>query len=516
MAALSAEQVAQIFYQAGARGGDLEFFVAVAKRESGYNPAAHRTDNDPARLTGDRGLAQINGSWDQELKAAGIIRTAQDLFDPVTNAKAAMYVLSKQGRGAWGAAAGGYTSGGNPLYNTDVSAAQAAVANAQSQGLLGQNYTGGGSPTGGGGVAGPIPSDGHVIRVNGVTYVVYGLGAGVTIRFNVTDPSQIAGRPVRDMSDDEFAKTYQKGVLGGDAKELTTVASSFGTFTKFWDSIINQVMGASNPAASDPEVRRIIAEFAARPDMSQAELQNKLKATQYWQTRTEGELQWNSLSEAERAARREDTASRMASTWFQFAGQNLNTNDPLIRQHLDAVASGKMSFSQWTETFLKPRALENPESPWARQTRQEGEDQRARGVDIENTVSKMRSTLQQWGLKWDEKALLWWAKQIVEKKLSDDDLLEKIKAQAQSYYQTKPPDLDTQTWASPYLETYNRVMETEGSLATGDVQRALHAGQPVWEFEQQLKKSDKWLGTKNARDEMFSLASEVGARMGYV
>jgi hypothetical protein len=319
----------------------------------------------------------------------------------------------------------------------------------------------------------------------------------------------LQGRTVTDVSAEQFRTKYGNPVDGGDAKELSTVSSSFGTFGKFWDSVINQVMGANNPAATDPEVRRVIAEFAGRPDMSQAELQNKLKATKYWQSKTEGELQWNSLSEAERVARRNDTASRMVSTWFQFAGQSLNTNDPLIRQHLDAVASGKMSFSQWTETFLKPRALEVSSSPWAQQVRQPK-------MDVENTVSKIRSTLQQWGLTWSEKDLLMWGKAIVEKRKSDDDLLQTIKTHAQSLYQAKPPDLDTQTWASPYLETYTRVMESEGDLKTADIQRALTNGQPVWEFEQQLKRSDKWLGTKNARDEMFSLAAEVGSRMGYV
>jgi hypothetical protein len=512
---LTPEQVAQIFYQAGARGGDLEFFVAVAKRESGYDPAAHRTDSDRARLSGDRGLAQINAIWDQQLKAAGIITQSSDLFNPVTNAKAAMYVLGKQGRAAWGMGSNGWDGGGNPLHNTDIDAARTAVQNAQQQGLLGQNYAGGGG-TGGGGVAGPIPTDGQVIRVNGVTYIVYPLGAGVTIRFNVTDPSQIAGRPVVDITAQHFAERYQKGVLGGDAKELTTVASSFGTFGKFWDSIINQVMGENNPAAKDPEVRRVIAEFAGRPDMSQAELQNKLKATKYWQTKTEGELQWNSLSEAERVARREDTAARMVSTWFQFVGTHANTYDPAIREHLEAVASGKMSFSSWTERYLKPRALEVPESPWARTVRTEGEDRRQRGVDIENTVSKIRQTLDDWGLVWDEKTLMSWAKSIVENKKSDDDLLQTIKGVAQSAFATKPPDLDTKTWASPWIETYNRVMETEGSLQTTEVRRALANGEQVWDFEQRLKKSDGWLKTKNARDEMFSLAAEVGSRMGYV
>src|SRR3954471_19168517 len=92
MAALSAEQVAQIAAQAGFSGRELVYMVAIAKRESGYDPAAHRSDSDKSKLLGDRGLFQINSANDQTLIKAGIIKNRSDLLDPVTNAKAAFYL----------------------------------------------------------------------------------------------------------------------------------------------------------------------------------------------------------------------------------------------------------------------------------------------------------------------------------------------------------------------------------------------------------------------------------------
>ncbi len=65
------------------------------------------------------------------------------------------------------------------------------------------------------------------------------------------------------------------------------------------------------------------------------------------------------------------------------------------------------------------------------------------------------------------------------------------------------------------METYSRVMENDATLRTPEVAKALQSGQGVWDFEQGLKKSNKWLDTKNARSEMFSLVSEAGRRMGF-
>lgn len=511
---LQAEDVAQLLYQAGVRGENLVLLTAIAKRESGYVTGAHRTDSQRSRLSGDRGLFQINSVWDTQLKAAGIIRTPSDLFDPLTNAKAAAYVLSKQGLQAWGMSSGGWDGNASPTYRTNVDEARAAVNRAQQSGKLAQDWNQGASTgtTGGG----DLPSDAKLVSIDGQMFALFDLGSGVYAHYGVPAGFNTGGRPVERLSKAAFWKKYRGSVNSGNAEELKNVRANYGSFKAFWESILEQVLGSANPASNDPEVRRVLAEFAGRPDMSEAELQNKLKATKYWQSRTEGELQWNSLSEAERASRLKDMAARMAQAWFEVAGERISTNDSRIKQHLEAVASGKMGFSSWTETFLKPRARENPESPYSRQLRDEQEAQKQRGTDIENTVARLRETLANWGIRWSEGALLQWGKWIVGKTKSDDDFIQAVKQQAQTIFPTKDPEMETATWAAPYLEVYGRVMEEEGSVFTKDVARAMSNGESVWDFEQRLKSTSKWLETRNAREEMFNLAGEIGQRMGYV
>lgn len=88
-------------YQAGFRGRDLLYMVAIAMGESRGNPRAH---NDNAK-TGDNsyGLWQINmlGGMGPERRRAFGISSNSALFDPYVNAKAAKKVHSWQGFGAW-------------------------------------------------------------------------------------------------------------------------------------------------------------------------------------------------------------------------------------------------------------------------------------------------------------------------------------------------------------------------------------------------------------------------------
>src|SRR5690606_629367 len=92
-----AELAAQAAYNAGLRGEDLVTAVAIAGRESGYNPSAH----NPNRSTGDDsyGLWQINmlGDMGPARRAQLGISSNEELFDPINNARA-MALLVEDGR----------------------------------------------------------------------------------------------------------------------------------------------------------------------------------------------------------------------------------------------------------------------------------------------------------------------------------------------------------------------------------------------------------------------------------
>lgn len=527
MATLSATEVAQIAYQAGWRGDALTGIVAIARRESGYKSDAHRTDRDPSALSGDMGLTQINYTNADMLQQAGIISSRRDLFDPVVNMRAALHLYQQSGWFPWSMGPGGWTADGDPFYGTNRSAAAAAVQQAADQGLLGQGWQGStatGSPTGAATPARPtgeplkLPSDAKIYNIQGTwdIYAVFDVGGGVTLAYKVDTSSGATDWKSRGTTTvDKSQWDSMSVVVAGDDAELATLDGSFDTYKQFWDSIVDQVMGPYNPAKNDPEVLRVLAEFAARPDMTEAELQAKLQRTQWYRTRTERELEWNGLSQGEQEKRRAETAQQVIDTWWQFAGVQVDERDPRVRNYIEDLASGKMGWGAFT-ALVKDAAGDNPESPWSREVRTEEEAQRQRGVDVENTAQRIRDQLGRWGVDWTQSEVMRWAKDIVEKRASDQDLLDRIKNAAQVLYPWKDRELETLEAAQPWLSTYERLMEQTGSLQTRDVQRALTQGTPVFEFEKDLRKTDQWLTTKNARDELSSMASEVGRRMGFV
>jgi len=357
------------------------------------------------------------------------------------------------------------------------------------------------------------PADAQYVRnAAGWGFLFFDLG-GATISYMVPPDGsvRVSGTP-RLVSDAEWQSINP--VDGGMANELESVSKDFGTFKAWWDSIVLNVMGKSNPAANDAGVKRVLAEYAGRPDMSTQELQNRLQGTTWYQGHTQTELQWNNLSAAEQDKQRGDTRARISDLFMQYLGRLPNPGERAVEDYVEQVASGKVGLGQYTE-IVKNWALGSPETPWSRQIRDEQEAQRQRPVDIENTTNRVRDLADKWGVQLSNQTLGEWGQGIVEKQKSDQDLLEYLKDQAMVLFPWKDRETDTTTAAQPWLDTYKRTMEKEGSVLTPQVGAALSAGKSAWDFEQDLKKTDDWMGTKNAKETMTGLVDAAGRRFGY-
>lgn len=127
---ISREQLARLAYQAGFRGDDIWKVIAIAGRESNYNPRAY----NPNTSTGDKsyGLMQINmlGSMGPERLSQFGLSNADQLFDPLTNLKAAhqLYAQSNNSFYPWGP-----YRGESELRGTDPMAAQHAYYTVRDQ-----------------------------------------------------------------------------------------------------------------------------------------------------------------------------------------------------------------------------------------------------------------------------------------------------------------------------------------------------------------------------------------------
>lgn len=152
---LSKEQVAQVLYQAGMTDlNKIAQLIPIAMRESGGRAGVHGSESPQDQVSGDRGLFQINYVHDDRLRAAGIINQSSDLFDPVVNARAALFLSNnvdpRVTRQLWGLGTmpngqRGWVGASGDLPQPDM----AAVQNAQSGGLFQQPYNSGAPPIAG-------------------------------------------------------------------------------------------------------------------------------------------------------------------------------------------------------------------------------------------------------------------------------------------------------------------------------------------------------------------------------
>lgn len=517
--ALTGAQVAHAAYQAGWRGDALADIVSIAYRESRWDPSAHRTDQPKSSMSGDLGITQINYvNWPTVSQQLNLTSRSQ-LLDPVINFKAAKILYDGAGGSfspGWTAGPGGWTEGGDPFHGVDRNRGRQAVEQAQSAGLFQQSYGSNPTPTGDSSAAGiaekfDLPADMEVVVTPDGPLAVFTVAPGLNMAYTIdTETTNVDLSKARRAGSSEFSE--QNTVNAGMADELATVGLSFGNFGDFWKSITGRVLGYGNPASDDAGVLRVLADFAARPDMTEAELQNRLRDTSWFKTRTTSELEWNSLSPAEQDKRRNDMKARMSDAFSQYMGGTID--EPTLDRYLEDLSSGRVSYNTFV-AGLKERAKENENTPYGRQQRTEEEAQRQRPIDIENTAQRVRETAERWGIQFSNTEVNRWAGGLVEKKLSDEDLMMQLRQQSQTMFPWKPPEMETVTAAGPWMQTFERVMERKASLFDPKVQKALSSGTPVWEFEQELKKSPDWLGTKNGQSDMYSAVSEAGRRMGF-
>ena len=127
----------------------------------------------------------------------------------------------------------------------------------------------------------------------------------------------------------------------------------------------------------DAGVMAIIA-IAMTRDMSEAELRNRLRQTEWWNSRTNKEREWNDLSEAEQNLRVVDEALSMVGLWFTYVGEDLNVaqydidgngtvsaeelrrGNPDLYEWALKIASGEITQVQAVNVWMKAKALEDP------------------------------------------------------------------------------------------------------------------------------------------------------------
>jgi len=389
-----------------------------------------------------------------------------------------------------------------------------------------QLLPGGGSPGGAGGGSGGKPEPGKKINggtLGGTIYRFMGKAVivfvvdGIAIWYDESAENPLEGGIVLTTAAqmNNLKATMDQGVDGGNSTELLGMQQDGLTYQKYWDRILDKVFPRDSDARKDKGVLKIIAQLAGRPDMSESELTNLLMSTEYFNNLTAEQAKWNDYSDAEQKFRIDEASADLAKEFWEKTGSQIALTDNDLKMYAHMVASGQRSFDSIVATWIKPEAEKNGESPWSRSLRNETENQRRRGFDIENKQADIQALANQWGVKLQASVIESWAKGIISMNRSDDDLLEYMKDQAQVLYQWKDREQVTEEAAQPFLQAYGATMEKNGTVFTPEVQQAMQQGVNVFEFEKQLKSGDGWMETKNFQKSAEQTLGSISQEMGF-
>jgi hypothetical protein len=359
-------------------------------------------------------------------------------------------------------------------------------------------------------------------------------GGGATSWLYFTSTSVPTGAKTTSISqsawDDKVIRSQM--LNAGDALELNEFAG------KTWQGVVDKMLMQAGiygtDAMGDQVVMNAIAAFIADPTMEPNEFEGLLRTSQWWASHTDRQREWNDSSPAQQDLDIVDEVSKLAGLWFTYVGQDLNlqaydtdgdgkvsgaeiqAGNPDLYKWGRAIASGEYTQGGVVNGWMKDVARQDENSPWSRSIRDE---EIARGkfdVDQDSWAREVVNLYDKWGLPITYEAALKTGKDLAMNATSYADVEELVKDQALGLYPTKPREIDTSTWAEPYLTTFGNLLETPSpGLFDRTVQSALTTGQSLGDFQKTLRSDTRWQKTQNAEDEYFGTLSELSKVMGY-
>lgn len=268
---------------------------------------------------------------------------------------------------------------------------------------------------------------------------------------------------------------------------------------------------------SDPELKKLISD-AVRGQWNTNVFQGRFMNTKWYQARTASQRQWADLTtrDPKEAARKiNDTKLTLGNRLSQM-GLNMNAND------LNWVANTSLS-EGWTEEHTKQMLA-------VYVNYQGGGPASGTPATLEMQI---KSLANDYGMKATNNQLTDWVNGMLNGRYTQDNVTDFLKDMAKSKYAGMSNFLDqgmtVKQVAQPYLQSYANILETAPDavdLNDNLIQQALQ-GQPaepgkppamqsVYQFERQLRRDPRWMGTKNARDQVTSAGNNILKDWGLV
>ncbi len=382
--------------------------------------------------------------------------------------------------------------------------------------------------------------------VAGTRYLVYEVSdkanpnsATAAIYYAVADPEHYLGeaQPMTRLAWNQAMGDY----VDGGAASVLLDDDHIG---RSWDQIMSNIMAinmnmAGTDATSDVGIMQGLAKLIANPGMGESEQKALWIGTDWYDSHTQKQIDWNNYGTAEKNLRIEEEATNLltvteyytgipADTTFmygtdgQFSVVLLEQRNPDLYQNAFDLASGAATQVGLVGSWIKPLAVDIVQSPHNRRLEEEVRLQGMRDMGIAAARSSVIDLYEQYGLEASGYTIDTVVSKLYMNQMSLDEIETTVKNHSLAKYPNKPLNMDWATYAEPYKDSFSSLLEVpRPGFRDPTLARYLQAPtegdgvQNVYEFEKQLRRDPRWEKTKNARDSYHSAFGQIGRLMGF-
>lgn len=267
---------------------------------------------------------------------------------------------------------------------------------------------------------------------------------------------------------------------------------------------------------SDPELWRLFSN-AKNGQWSATRFQSEFMKTNWYRTRQASIRQWSDLEIRDPAEAADKINQRMADLSDRFTQLGVTVNEATLKD----VATQSLKFA-WSNNQLQ-NVLANYAQYIPGKT----------GGSIAAMETHIKDLAYQYGVSVSDGQIQDWVKNLVSATWTEDNLTDVIRDAAKSKYAGLAPQLDTgrttRDIAGQHIMEMSRLLEMDPNTVslddpilakalqgTVDPKTGMAVPQTVFEMSQAVRRDNRWLKTKNARDEMFGAATSIGRDMGLI
>lgn len=265
---------------------------------------------------------------------------------------------------------------------------------------------------------------------------------------------------------------------------------------------------------ADPELWALFSKAKAG-QWTAGKWQAEFMKTQWFRSREASMRQWSDLTTRDPAEAQNKITERAANISDRFTQMGITIDEATLTM----LASQSLQYS-WSEDQMN-----NVIGSYVHYT----PGATSGGIaEMENQINTMAY---QFGVSVTSEQMQNWIQGLVNKSFTDDNVTDFIRDAAKSKYAGLTPQLDsgrtTRDIAGQHIAEYSRLLEMDpGNVnlddpilaralqGTVDPRTGLPQSQTVFQMSQDVKKDSRWLGTKNARDDMMGATYGILQDMG--